>query len=370
MFRKLSLWIIAVTLIVCSARPIIHSHSNSHQPSRPVGAPQPIAPRAADTFNDPITINDPVATVNIVPQSQPPAVPLPAIETQPDLYGQTNVAALVGEHTGSPLPEQQTTRLPILEYHYSTFKMSAGVRMETDWFLNQLQWLHDNDFQTLTAQQLADFVHGDLNPSPRSVVLTFDVGASKFDDYVDVIIPALRKYNFHAVFFILASRTVDSCETSGKRIGSPLQDVYGQIDVSALTTCWPLIKQWADEGIISVGSHSWSHIDYQTLAPDQIYRDAAHSKALIEEKTGHPVLGICYPFDSVNPAAFDLLDSLGYQFAVGGFTQADRSAHPNADQPFALPRYYPYSGDYYPIIGGTHGQTFEQMMWGAIERQE
>lgn len=335
MFRKISFWIIAVTLIACSARPIVHSQSISHQLSRPIGAPQPIAPEAADTFNNPIAIYDPVATVNIVPQSQPPSVPLPAVETQPDLTTQP--------------PNNQTTRLPILEYHYSTFKMGAGVRMETEWFLSQLQWLHDNGFQTLTAEQLADFVHGNFNPSARSVVLTFDVGASKFDDYANIVIPVIRKYNFHAIFFILASRTVDSCDDPD-------------------TTCWPLIKQWADEGLISVGSHSWSHIDYQTLTPEQLYRDAAHSKALIEEKTGHTVLGICYPFDSVNPAAFDLLDSLGYQFAVGGFTQADRSAHFNADQPFALPRYYPYSGDYYPIIGGTHGQTFEQMMLGAIEQ--
>ena len=45
-----------------------------------------------------------------------------------------------------------------------------------------------------------------------------------------------------------------------------------------------------------------------------------------------------------------------------------RSPIANADQPFALPRYYPYSGDYYPIIGGTHGQTFDEMLLGAIDQ--
>jgi len=247
-------------------------------------------------------------------------------------------------------PDHITTRLPIIEYHYSTFNMGTGVRMETDWFLSQLAWLHANDFQALTSDQLTGFVKGTYNPPQRSVVLTFDVGASKFDDYTNIVIPALRQYHLHAIFFILASRTVDSCDDPDQ-------------------ACWPMLKQWADEGIISVGSHSWSHIDYQTMTPEDIYRDAAHSKALVEEKTGHVVQGICYPFDSVNPAAFDLLKSLGYTFAVGGYTQADRSVHASADQPYNLPRYYPYSGeDYYPIIGGTHGQTFDQMLLSSIDQ--
>jgi peptidoglycan/xylan/chitin deacetylase (PgdA/CDA1 family) len=246
------------------------------------------------------------------------------------------------------VPETTALRLPIIEYHYSTFYMGEGVRMETAWFENQLQWLDDNSFTTLTSNQLAAFVAGTYSPPQRSVVLTFDVGASKFDDYTNIVIPALRRHNFHGLFFILASRTVDSCD-------------------DPTLTCWPMVKQWADEGVISVGSHSWSHIDYATMSPEQIYLDAAHSKALIEEKTGHTVLGICYPFDSVNVAAYDLLETLGYEFAVGGYTRGDRSALFNDDSPYNLPRYYPYSGDYYPIIGGTRGQTFDEMLLGAIE---
>jgi peptidoglycan/xylan/chitin deacetylase (PgdA/CDA1 family) len=240
-------------------------------------------------------------------------------------------------------------RLPLIEYHYSTFRMGEDVRMETGWFASQLKWLHDNGFTTLSAGQLAGFIHGAYAPPARSVVLTFDVGASKFDDYANVVIPALRRYHFHGLFFILASRTLDSCD-------------------DPTITCWPKVKAWADEGLISVGSHSWSHRDYLTLTPEQIYFDAGRSRAVIEEKTGHPVLGICYPFDSVNPAAFDLLDSLGYQFAVGGYTRAERSATWLDPQPYNLPRYYPYSGDFYPLIGGTGGLTFDQMLMGAIEQ--
>lgn len=298
---------------------------------------QPLSPLVVAPASIVTSPNDPARLDKAnVQRDQPlavyPSAPIPAFELTPDLPAQPIL----------------TTRLPILEYHYSTFRMGEGVRMETDWFESQLQWLDDNGYTTVTSQQLADFVHGRATLPQRSVALTFDVGLSKFDDYTKVVIPALRQHGFHGIFFILASRTLDSCD-------------------DPTLACWPAIKQWADEGVISVGSHTWTHLDYQTLSPDQIYLDAARSKALIEEKTGHTVLGLCYPFDSVNPAAFDLLKSLDYQFAVAGFTRADRSALFNDTSPYDLPRYYPYSGDYYPVIGGTHGQTFDQMLLGAID---
>ena len=335
MFRKSFFILIAAALALTALFVTAPSAAQSPSlPSQPFFSPRPATPRDAAT----LLAKHPVAKAAWAhPQTSTlPNAPIPAFETQPD----------------SPitrLPDYSTTRLPIIEYHYSTFRMGDGVRMETEWFESQLGWLDEAGFTTLTAEQLVAFIHGDFHPPQRSVVLAFDVGASKFDDYTNVVIPALRKHNFHGIFFILASRTLDSC-------------------ADPTLTCWPMIKQWADEGIISFGSHSWSHIDYATLTPEQIYLDAARSKALIEEKTGHPVLGLCYPFDSVTPAAFDLLDALGYQFAVGGPTRPERSAVFNDPEPYNLPRYYPYSGDYYPLIGGTGGLTFEEMITGAIDQ--
>ncbi len=323
-------------LLIVSAAVLLAAYASLNQLQASTSI-QPVSARAVapeEILTNPVvsTLLDEMALPKDQPLAVYPPVPIPAFELTPDLPTQ-------------PAP---ATRLPILEYHYSTFRMSEGVRMETDWFENQLQWLDDNGYTTVTSQQLADFVNGNASLPQRSVALTFDVGFSKFDDYTNVVIPALRRHGFHGLFFILASRTLDSC-------------------ADPTLACWPLVKQWADEGVISVGSHTWTHLDYQSLSPEQIYSDAAHSKALIEEKIDHTVLGLCYPFDSVNPAAFDLLKSLDYQFAVGGFTRADRSALFNDSDPYNLPRYYPYSGDYYPIIGGTHGQTFDQMLLGAID---
>src|SRR5262249_39795556 len=134
--------------------------------------------------------------------------------------------------------------------------------------------------------------------------------------------------------------------------------------------CWPDLLAWRDEGLISIESHSFMHEDYATLSPEKLAFDITRSKADIEARTGQAVLGLCYPFDSITPAAVDLLARAGYRFAVAGDVRADRSAQWNDPQPFVLPRYYPYAGETtYPVIGGSGGLTFDQMLLAASDRQ-
>jgi peptidoglycan/xylan/chitin deacetylase (PgdA/CDA1 family) len=251
------------------------------------------------------------------------------------------------QHASAPLT---TTRVPILEYHYSTFHMSDGVMMKTEWFEAQMRWLAENGFNTLSSSEFGAFLNGTYLPPMRSVLLTFDVGVSRFDDYANVVIPALRQYGFRAVFFVLASQIDEECD--------------------GVTTCWPMLLQWRDEGLISIESHSLNHQDYTTLTPEQIVLDAGRSKAIIEAHTGQPVTGICYPFDAVNPAAFDLLPALGYRFAVGGPTRPERNALSGDPEPFNLPRFYPYSGKAtYPAMIGAGGATFEEMLLRAVSER-
>lgn len=245
----------------------------------------------------------------------------------------------------TPIPT--TTRLPILEYHYSTFHMGDDVMMTPEWFEAQMRWLHDNEFTALSSAELVAFLDGNYLPPARSVALTFDVGASHFSDYANVVIPALRRYHLRAIFFVLASKVQDDCD--GER------------------TCWPSLIEWRDEGLISVESHTLYHQDYAILTPEQIRWDAGQSKAIIEAHTGQLVLGLCYPFDDPNPAAISILRDLGYRFTVGGPTRAERSALSGDPEPFNLPRYYPYAGiNTYPALVGMGGKTFEEMMMEAV----
>jgi peptidoglycan/xylan/chitin deacetylase (PgdA/CDA1 family) len=242
---------------------------------------------------------------------------------------------------------EPATPLPILEYHRSSFERLPTVRMRPAWLEAQLPWLMQAGFHTLSSAELAGFVAGTQPAPARSAALTFDVAASHLDEYSQAIIPALRRYHPHAIFFVMPSQTRDTRD--------------GQM------ACWPSWLAWRDEGLISIESHSFYHFDYARLSPERLAYNGAHSRAAIQAKTGQPVLGLCYPFDSVAPAAVDLLSAAGYKFAVAGATRRDRSAECGDRQPYTLPRYYPYSGNgVCPVIAGTHGQTFDHMMLAAV----
>src|SRR5574337_358608 len=195
MFRK-SFLVLIPAILIASCAPRMHFLGGSEQllpPSGVASYPRPAQPALAPVPPMPLDAasDSPVFAHGSdgVFQAQPLPAPIPPVEWEPDYA------------TTKPLG-YSTTRLPIIEYHYSTFRLGDGVRMETEWFESQLQWLDDNDFKTLTAEQLAAFIQGEYRPPARSVVLTFDVGASKFGDYTGVVIPALRRYGFHGIFFI------------------------------------------------------------------------------------------------------------------------------------------------------------------------
>jgi hypothetical protein len=215
----------------------------------------------------------------------------------------------------TPIPT--TTRLPILEYHYSTFHMGDDVMMTPEWFEAQLKWLHDNEFTTLASAELVAFLDGNYLPPGRTVALTFDVGASHFGDYANVVIPALRRYHFRAIFFVLASKVQDDCDSE--------------------RTCWPSLIEWRDEGLISVESHTLYHQDYTILRRSKSAGTPGNQKPLSRPQ-GQPVLG-CAILRRPQPAAI-AIPGPGYRFTAGGPTRAERSALFADPDPLNLPRYY------------------------------
>jgi peptidoglycan/xylan/chitin deacetylase (PgdA/CDA1 family) len=238
--------------------------------------------------------------------------------------------------------------LPIVEYHYATFRMADTVMMTSAWFEDQMRWLAESGFYPVSSAELAGFVAGAAALPARSVALTFDVGASHFDEYAGVIVPALRRAGLHAIFFVMPTQTRDTCD--------------GRL------ACWPDLLAWQAEGLIDLESHSLTHYDFATLPVDALVREVATSKAMIEARTGEPVRGLCYPFDSVNVETFALLQAAGYGYAVAGATRPDRSALFGDPAPYSLPRYYPYSGEaLYPVLSGNGGRTFAELLLAASE---
>ena len=246
----------------------------------------------------------------------------------------------------SQKPCSLATRIPILEYHDTEFDMRPTIQMKTEWFLAQMEWLYENDYQTLNGEELLRFVRGEAQPQQRSVVLRFDIGLPAYENYTQVIVPTLEKYGFHAIFFVLTKAVKDDCVEN--------------------YLCWSQLREWVDAGLIEVGSHGVDHPDYQEIKPNLREKDARESKQLIESKLSRPVLFFAFPYDSVPDRPGALLRPLGYELGFAGY-RSERSVLLSDHNPYALPAYYVYSGEKtYPVITGTKGLTFGEMIEKAV----
>ena len=276
----------------------------------------------------------------VVPTSTRAETPTPSA-TPPPLPSQTSTTAPTQTETATPSATPTPTvipafRIPIIEYHDPDFKLNDQVQMTIPWFEDQLRWLSDNGYHTLSGDDMAAYLDGTMVFPQKSVVLSFDIGTAKRTIYTDSVIPTLKKYKFQAVVFILANDTVvvDKCGDSKH-------------------FCWADFKKWADEGVISIASHGLFHPDFTKLSTTEIRYEVETSRQVLLEKLGVNPIAFAYPFDSTSQNAINLVKAAGYKFAVAGNNRTELAAVANDPDRFKLPRVYPYSNTkIYPNLNG------------------
>lgn len=97
--------------------------------------------------------------------------------------------------------------LPVLVYHHilplDVMKtMNSTISLES--FEQQMEYLAGNQFETLTAYELYDYLEGRLVVPSKAVLITFDDGLLSTKEYA---YPILKQYGFTALQHIISSRT-------------------------------------------------------------------------------------------------------------------------------------------------------------------
>ena len=97
--------------------------------------------------------------------------------------------------------------LPVLLYHHilpreSMTTMNSTISLEL--FEQQMEYLADHQFKTLTAHQLYDYLEGRLVVPSKAVLITFDDGLLSTKEYA---YPLLKQYGFSAIQHIISERT-------------------------------------------------------------------------------------------------------------------------------------------------------------------
>lgn len=157
----------------------------------------------------------------------------------------------------------------------------------------QLTWLRRRGLRGVSmAELLAAPTRSDL------VGLTFDDG---YADFLDHALPVLRKHEFGATLFVLPGRL------GGDNAWDPLGPRKPLLTADGM--------RQAREAGVEIGSHGLTHIDLTKADDLRLKSEVVESRAVLEELTGAPVDGFCYPYGTIDERTVDAVREAGYAYA-------------------------------------------------------
>jgi len=181
---------------------------------------------------------------------------------------------------------------PVIMYH-SIDHMDRATKLSVspESLERQMEFLHKHRYNVVTLSRLASMIRNREKLPPKTIAITFDDGLYNNYRYA---YPILKKYGLPATFFVII-----------KKIGEP-----GYVG-------WKEIKEISDSGIITIGSHTISHLWLPSMGSAQLKDELERSKEILEQGLGKPVDELCYPIGAHNDRVKRFVKDAGYACAVG-----------------------------------------------------
>lgn len=110
------------------------------------------------------------------------------------------------------------------------------------------------------------------------IALTFD---DAYLDFYDLAFPALE-----------AARVPSTLYVAPEMIGRST----GLRGLTNATCSWTQIRELADSGLVTIGSHGLSHRSFLTFDEREAKQELARSRAILEDRTGREVRDFAWPF--------------------------------------------------------------------------
>lgn len=206
--------------------------------------------------------------------------------------------------------------VPVLYYHSIQKSGTNELMMDPNKFKSHLQWLKDNNYVTLTLNQLHDHLTNNTPVPKNSVVITLDDGY--IDNYINAL-PIINEFGFNATIFMVS-------------------DFTGNENFLTEETLREL-----DKNNIKVESHTSNHLNLPTLDKENQNREILNSKKSLEEILNRNVDYIAYPYGAYNEDTKNLAKEAGYKL---GFSTDSGWANGNSPS-YAIPRVY--MSDFYDL---------------------
>lgn len=222
--------------------------------------------------------------------------------------------------------------LPIVMYHHvSDNETLLGAYVITPQELEaDLRWLQENNYTSITAQELLDWYYGDFTMPEKPCMITFDDG---FESTSVVAAPLLEQYGFRGIVAVMGSVTEQYTQTPDHNLQ------YSHMD-------WPTVAATSHGKVLEVQCHTWdmhkladrrgcsqmegeSREAYFSALQNDIKRFLENCQANNVQLT--PM--IAYPYGASNEITCQIVQELGFR---GAFTCEERINQLSRDNPAAL----------------------------------
>ena len=221
-------------------------------------------------------------------------------------------------------------RVPVLNYHFFYGKKSEGCNedlcLRIDRFEEQLKYLKDNGFYTLTMDEFVKWMYGEIEIPEKSVLITIDDGAfgtSKIRG--NYLIPALEKYEAHATLFLITGwwgvkGGIDNYKSDYLDVQSHTHDLHYE-------------------------AHCGHRSKVNCVSYDELLKDLKESLKIVDNNNS-----FCFPFYDYTETSIKAVKEAGFKVAfIGGGRKASRS-----DDKYKIPRY--------PIYDSTSMDRFKSIV--------
>lgn len=211
----------------------------------------------------------------------------------------------------------KATKIAVLNYHFF-YDATKGNRGDGNYtsiqtFEEQLKYLKDNNYKTLTMEEFRAWMYGERDLPARSVLITVDDGGNGTGrKNGNLLIPMLEKYQAHATIFLI----------TGWWNKDGYQSPY--VDLESHT------NEMHEANYCKGVSRGAKML---CLSDEEVIADLTASTNYLGSKTA-----FCYPFYAHTQHTMELLQQVGFKLAfIGGESKATRSTNK-----YKIPRYHMY----------------------------
>lgn len=208
--------------------------------------------------------------------------------------------------------------LPILMYHHISRKKGL-VTLSVSAFREQMKWLSEKGWHTVTTQDIESFYKGKTLPR-KSVMLTFDDGY--LDNWLNAF-PVLEEFKLNAHIFLITGLIGDGPVRYFKNDRYSHTDCETQIRLGKADNVmlrWDEVKKMSNSGLVEFHPHTHTHTrwDQMDLTSQSVLTflrsDILLSREYMKEKTGRCSQHLCWPQGFYTTEYISLAKELGFNF--------------------------------------------------------